>query len=230
MNGEEAWRERVRRGLAQVRGRLVSACEQARRDPRAIRLVAVSKVHPPAAVRAAYAEGQRDFGENYVQEMSAKAEALSDLTELRWRFVGHLQRNKARDVVRLGAAVETVDSSRLADAIDRRAAQEGRRLEVLIQVNVGGEAQKAGCAPDQVPALVAHVRGLDGLDLRGLMTVPPHTDDPEGARPFFRRLRELRDAHGLRDLSMGMTHDLEIAVQEGATIVRVGTAIFGKRS
>lgn len=226
---DEELRLRVRQGLSGVRARIESACAAAGRDPGSVRLVAVGKVHPPEALRAAYAEGQRDFGENYVQELLTKARALTDLPDLRWRFIGHLQRNKVKDVVRLGAAVETLDSERLAEALDRRAEQDGTRVEVLLQVNVAGEAQKSGCDPQRVDALVTRVRSLDALDLRGLMTVPPHTDDPEGARPHFRRLRELAEAHGLRELSMGMTHDLEVAVEEGATIVRVGTAIFGER-
>ncbi|MFW6023894.1 MAG: YggS family pyridoxal phosphate-dependent enzyme [Myxococcota bacterium] len=226
---EEGLRTRVREGLTAVRVRVEAACTAAGRDSGSVRLVAVGKVHPPGALRAAYAEGQRDFGENYVQELLTKAGALADLPDLRWRFIGHLQRNKAKDVVRLGAAVETLDSERLAEALDRRAGQEGTRMEVLLQVNLGGEAQKSGCEPDRLDALVARVRTLDALDLRGLMTVPPHTDDPEGARPYFRRLRERAEAHGLPELSMGMTHDLEVAIEEGATIVRVGTAIFGAR-
>lgn len=230
MTGDGTPSERIRRGLEEVRGRIARACERAGRAPEQVRLVAVSKVHPPEAIRAAYALGQRHFGENYVQEMVAKAAALEDLPELRWRFVGHLQRNKARDVARIGAAVETVDSVRIAEALDRRAQTESRRLEVLVQVNVGGEEQKAGCEPDEVGGLVRRLRELDALDLRGLMTVPPHTDDPEGARPFFRRLRELARAQDLPELSMGMTHDLEVAVEEGATIVRIGTAIFGPRA
>lgn len=215
--------------LAAVRERIARACERAGRAPSSVRLVAVSKVHGPRMIRAAYDAGQRDFGENYVQEMAAKARSLGDLPGLRWRFIGHLQRNKAKHVVEVARAVETVDRVRLAEELDRRARARGLRLEVLLQVNVGGEAQKSGCAPDEVDALVASVRGLESLDLRGLMTVPPHTDDPEGARPYFRSLRALAERHALPELSMGMTHDLEVAVEEGATIVRVGTAIFGER-
>lgn len=215
--------------LAAVRARIAAACEGVGRDPAGVRLVAVCKTHPPERVREAYEAGQRDFGENYVQEMLAKAEALADLPELRWRFIGHLQRNKAKDVVSVGAAVETVDSVRLADALARRAEAAGRRLETLLQVNVGGEAQKSGCPPEQVPALVEAVRARDALELRGLMTVPPLGGQAAASRPHFRRLRELAAAHDLPELSMGMTHDLEVAVEEGATIVRVGTAIFGPR-
>jgi hypothetical protein len=219
----------VARRLAEVRARVERACERVGRDPAAVRLVAVSKAHGPEAVRAAHAAGQRDFGESYVQELAGKAPALADLGDLRWRFIGHLQRNKAKQVVTIARAVESIDSARLAEELDKRAAAEGARIEILLQVSVGGEAQKSGCAPSELASLVATVRALPTLDLRGLMTVPPHTDDPEGARPFFRTLRELAERHGLAELSMGMTHDLEVAIEEAATIVRVGTAVFGER-
>jgi pyridoxal phosphate enzyme (YggS family) len=215
--------------LAAVRERIARACEASGRDPKDVRLVAVSKVHGPELVRAAYAAGQRHFGENYVQELVAKAAAVADLADIRWHFIGHLQRNKAKAVVDLGATVETVDSVRLARELAKRSVARGVTIDVLVQVNVGAEEQKSGCAPSALPEVVRALRGLDGLALHGLMTVPPHTDDPEGARPYFRRLRELAAEHGLGELSMGMTHDLEVAVSEGATIVRVGTAIFGPR-
>jgi PLP dependent protein len=226
----DALTERIARGLQEVRERIRQGCERAGRDPAGVRLVAVSKVHPPEAVRAAYALGLRDFGENYVQELASKAAALQDLPDLRWRLIGHLQRNKARVVVRLGATIETVDSARLAETIARHAEEERRRVQVLVQVNVAGEARKSGCTPSELDAVVDAVRRFpSSLDLAGLMTVPPHTDDPKGARPFFRALRELAQRHGLRELSMGMTHDLEVAVEEGATLVRVGTGLFGPR-
>jgi pyridoxal phosphate enzyme (YggS family) len=169
------------------------------------------------------------FGENYAQELVEKASALQDLPDIRWRFVGHLQRNKIKLVERARATVDTVDSARLAEAISKRAAAKDMRVEVLLQVNVGGESQKSGCEPDEVAALVEAVRGLQNIDLRGLMTVAPHYDDPEDARPVFARLRELAAAHDLSELSMGMTHDLEAAVLEGATMLRIGTALFGPR-
>lgn len=206
--------------LAEVRARIARACAVAGRDPSAVALVAVSKTKSADDVRAAYAAGQRDFGENYVQELREKAEALRDL-DLRWRFIGHLQRNKAKDVVGVASCIETLDSTRLADAIAKRGA-----AEVMIQVNVAGEKQKGGCAPEDLEALVAHVRALAALDLRGLMTIPPLGGDP---RPHFRALRALARDHGLRELSMGMSADLESAIEEGATSVRVGTAIFGGR-
>ena len=216
--------------LAVVHERIARACELAGRDPAGVRLVAVSKGHEAAAAREAYAAGQRDFGENYVQEMVEKARALAELEDLSFRFVGHLQRNKARQIIGVARAVETVSTAKLAEELDKRAGLAGSRLDVLLQVNVGREEQKSGCAPEQLPELVDAARACRSLDLRGLMTVPPHTDDPEGARPYFRELRALAEMHALTELSMGMSHDLEIAVEEGTTIVRVGTAIFGPRS
>ncbi len=214
--------------LAEVRARIERACARAGRDPREVTLVAVSKTHPAAAIREAYAAGQRVFGENYVQDLVAKADALRDLPDLELHFIGHLQRNKAKLVRRAARMVETVDSARLADALEK-AAGEGT-LDVCIQVNVAGEPTKSGCAPLDVPALGAHVRALPSLRLVGLMTVPPANDDPEASRPWFRALAELAGREGLRALSMGMSADLEVAVEEGATIVRVGSAIFGERA
>lgn len=219
----------VAASLAAVKARIGAACMAAGRDPSVVQLVAVSKRHTPERIRAAYAAGQRDFGENYVQELVEKAEALADLDEIRWHFVGHLQRNKVRHVLQVGAAIETVDSARLGAEIGRRSVAAGVTTSVFVQVNVGGEAQKSGCPPDTLPELLAALGGVEGVDVRGLMTVPPHTEDPEGARPFFQRLRLLAEGAALPELSMGMTHDLDVAVSEGATVVRVGTAIFGPR-
>jgi hypothetical protein len=216
-------------GLSQTRQRVARACERAGRSPSEVRLVAVSKTHSAEHLRTAYAAGQRLFGENYVQELVDKAQSLSDLEELRFRFIGHLQRNKVKDIVRAGATVDTVDSERLVRALARGAERAGQRLEVLLQVNVAGEAQKSGCAPAEVSELVRQVHAEEALDLRGLMTIAPYAADPETARPVFRRLRELADEHGLPERSMGMSQDLEVAVEEGATMVRVGTAIFGVR-
>ncbi len=194
--------------------------------PPGVTLVAVSKAQPAAAVREAHAAGQRHFGENYVQEWRGKAEALSDLPDLLWHFVGSLQTNKVKHLVGRVALVHTVDRLELAREISRRSAQEGAVTRVLVEVNVAGEAGKAGCAPAEAPALVEAVRALPGLDLRGLMCIPPAEGDP---RPHFRTLRALRDRLGLSDLSMGMSGDYPAAIEEGATIVRVGTAIFGER-
>ena len=215
--------------IQSVRERIGRACGRVGRDPSSVQLIAVSKGHSEEAIRAAHSAGMRVFGENYAQELAAKASALSDLPDIRWRFIGHLQRNKIKLIERARATVDTVDSVRLAEAISTRAAASGRAVEVLLQVNVGDEAQKSGCAPEEVPLLVEAVRALPSVSLRGLMTVAPHLDDLEAIRPFFAKLRELAEAHGLPELSMGMTHDLEPAVEEGATILRIGTAIFGPR-
>lgn len=214
-------------GLRAVRERIARACEAAGRDPAGVQLVAVSKMQPAEAVRAAWEAGQRVFGENYVQELAEKHRALAGLDGLRWHVIGHLQRNKAKDVVGIASCVETVDSARLADALSKKAVERGVALEVMVQVNVAHEPQKSGCAPEELAALIAHVRALPALALRGLMTVPPLEGDP---RPHFRALRELAAEHGVKDLSMGMSADLEPAIDEGATIVRVGAAIFGARS
>jgi pyridoxal phosphate enzyme (YggS family) len=215
--------------VLRVRERIERACARAGRDPRSVHLVAVSKAHPAEAIRAGHAAGLRVFGENYAQELAEKASSLQDLPDLRWRFIGHLQRNKVKLVERARATVDTVDSVRLVETLSARAASSGWQVEILIQVNVGAEDQKSGCAPDDVPRIVEVARSLPHLELRGLMTVAPHFDDPARARPVFAALRELAEAHSLPELSMGMTHDLEPAVEEGATMVRLGTAIFGPR-
>jgi hypothetical protein len=219
----------VAAAIERVRERIERACQRVGRDSSSVQLVSVSKGHREPVIRAAYDAGMRVFGENYAQELAAKASSLSDLPEIRWRFIGHLQRNKIRLIERARATVDTVDSARLAEALSTRAAAKETTVEVLLQVNVGAEAQKSGCAPEEVPALVEAVRGFPNLRLRGLMTVAPHLDDVEATRPFFAALRELAEAHGLPELSMGMTHDLEQAVEEGATMLRIGTAIFGPR-
>ncbi len=221
----------VRENLAKVRARIERAAVAAGRDPRSVQLVAVSKTKPASMVRAAYEAGQRHFGENYVQELVEKHAALADLEGIVWHAIGHLQTNKAREVASRAGFVHTVDSAKLARELGKRAV---KPLSVLVQVNVGGEAQKSGCEPGELAAVLAAVR-LEArtLVLRGLMTVPPHTEDPEGARPYFDALARLRDEHGgageLPELSMGMTHDLEVAVACGATLVRVGSALFGER-
>ncbi|HWZ93322.1 MAG TPA: YggS family pyridoxal phosphate-dependent enzyme [Polyangiaceae bacterium] len=230
--------------LAAVRARLVRAMASAGRASDSICLVAVSKFQPASAIREAYAAGQRDFGENYVQELQGKAAELADLPDLRWHMIGHLQRNKARGVTPIASLVHTVHSLELARELDKRAAgislvgarrflAEDPRLSVLVEVNVGGEAQKSGCPKETLPEILSALEQAQNLNLTGLMCVPPHTSDPGGARPFFDELTRLRELHGgakrLPELSMGMTSDLEYAVAAGATIVRVGTAIFGER-
>jgi pyridoxal phosphate enzyme (YggS family) len=219
----------VAAALERVRERIGLACERSGRDPSSVQLVSVSKGHSEELIRAAYDQGMRVFGENYAQELAAKATALSDLPEIRWRFIGHLQRNKIKLIEHARATVDTVDSSRLAEAISTRAASRGATVGVLIQVNIGDETQKSGCKPAEVPSLVEAVRALPNVSLQGLMTVAPHLEDAEATRPFFAALRELAEAHGLSELSMGMTHDLEQAVEEGSTMLRIGTAIFGPR-
>ncbi len=222
--------------LDRVRGRIARAARAAGRDPSDILLVAVSKTYPASHVRAAYAAGQRDFGENRVQEALAKMEATSDLP-LRWHLVGHLQSNKARKAAASFTAVHSVDSVSLLEALDRAAAASGARPEVLLQVDLAGEATKFGVPPENLDPLLEAARSCRAVRLAGLMLMPPFFDNAEDVRPFFRRLRALRDellASGRLPssavhLSMGMSHDLEPAVEEGATIVRVGTAIFGPR-
>lgn len=230
--------------LQVVRERIDRAAREAGRRPEQVRLLAVSKTKPIEDIREAYRAGQRDFGENYLQELVRKAEALRELSELRWHMIGHVQTNKAKLAASAASVVHTVDSARIARALGRRRAQQleanassgmaARRLEVLIEVNVGGEAQKAGCSTDDLEIVARAIEGEPALELRGLMTVPPHSERASEALPYFERLRALRDAHGgsarLPELSMGMSHDLEVAIRAGATIVRVGTAIFGARS
>jgi PLP dependent protein len=215
--------------LNAIHARIAKACDNAGRAPNSVRLIAVSKGHPPAAIRAAYALGQREFGENYMQEFSAKSGELSDLSELKWRFIGHLQQNKCKDAARIGGAVDSVDSLRLCEALARRAQLLDRTLEVLIQVNVAAEAQKTGCSIEELPAVIDAARGQRWLSLAGLMTIPPAATVPEQSRPWFRALRDLARRYQLRELSMGMSDDMEVAIEEGATMVRVGTAIFGPR-
>lgn len=231
---DEGRRRAVAASLQAVRARIDAACAACGREPGEVRLVAVSKFHDDASVRAAFDAGQRAFGENYVQELCAKSAALADCSGIEWHVIGHLQRNKARDVVARAAMVHTVDSARLAAALDRQCAEQGRALPVLVQVNVAGEAQKSGCAPDELSAVLDACAALANVRVRGLMTVPPETDEAAESLRYFEMLASLRDAHGgrsaLPELSMGMTHDLEYAVRAGATLVRVGTAIFGARA
>ncbi|MEG6506897.1 YggS family pyridoxal phosphate-dependent enzyme [Nitratidesulfovibrio sp. 1201_IL3209] len=234
---------------AAVRARVDGAARAAGRDPAGVTLVAVSKYHPAATVAALVAAGQRDFGENYVQEALRKQAEVADMTGMgpdaapRWHFIGHLQSNKAKDVVGRFALLHTVDSETLARKLDQRLAAMPAQgaggappvQDILLQVNIGDEAQKSGVDPDGLPALADAVLALPRLRLLGLMCMPPIFDDGEASRPFFARLRELRDGLAvhvglpLPHLSMGMSHDVEVAVAEGATIVRVGTDIFGPR-
>jgi pyridoxal phosphate enzyme (YggS family) len=219
--------------LDAIRERMAAAARRAGRAPEEVRLIAVSKGQPPEAIRAAHAAGQRDFGESYAQELAQKAEALADLPGIVWHAIGRLQRNKARVVARVAGMVHSVDREELAVELDRRAAARGRPLPILIEVNVGGEATKGGCAPAELGRLLETVRRCAHLRPVGLMTMAPFFDDPADAGPCFAALRSLRDEHGgpaaLPELSMGMSHDFEPAIAEGATLVRIGTAIFGPR-
>lgn len=225
--------------IARIRERIETAARRSGRTASDVLLMAVTKTHPPERIREAHAAGLRLFGENRVQEFAAKAAALVDLTDVQWRMIGHLQSNKAGKAAELFHGVDAVDSLKLAEKLDAAARNQNKKLPVLIEVNVGGEAAKSGVAPDsrELDQLLLAAPRLEALQFRGLMTVPPYTEDPEAARPFFRRLRELRNRMAERKLpavfldvlSMGMSHDFEVAIEEGSTCIRVGTAIFGER-
>ena len=222
--------------LAEVRARIDAAARGAGRDPSSVRLVAVSKTFPIDAVREAYAAGHRDFGENRVQEALDKIAASPDL-DLRWHLLGHLQTNKARKAAPAFAMIQSLDSVELLRKLDAAAAESGRSPELLVQVDLAGEATKYGARPEEVPPIFEAASRCAAARVVGVMTLPPVPDTPEDSRPWFRQLQELRQqwlAGGippamLRDVSMGMSGDFEVAIQEGATIVRVGTAIFGSR-
>ena len=222
--------------LAAIRRRIDAAARSAGRDPSSIRLIAVSKTFPVAAIREAYAAGQRDFGENRVQEALQKIGETADFP-IRWHLLGHLQTNKARKAATAFAMIQSVDGVELLQRLDRAAEESGHQPELLIQVDLAGEATKFGVPPAEVPRLFDAAAACRAARIVGLMTLPPAPDTPEDARPWFRRLRDLRDTwlgdgvppSMLRELSMGMSGDFEIAVAEGATMVRVGTAIFGSR-
>jgi pyridoxal phosphate enzyme (YggS family) len=227
----------IAENTARVEERIAAACRRAGRGREEVKLVAISKTFPAGSIREAYEAGLRDFGENRVQEAEAKRRALSDLA-ITWHLVGHLQSNKAKLARELFGWVHSVDSEKIAQKLDRAAAASGEKLPVLLEVNLGEEPSKFGARGGDVVQLAEQVSHLQALELRGLMIVPPFFENPESARPFFRRLRELArsisDAKlanvSMQHLSMGMTHDFEIAIEEGATIVRVGTGIFGERN
>jgi pyridoxal phosphate enzyme (YggS family) len=220
--------------LQSVRARIARAAETAGRDPDSVRLLAVSKLQPASMVRAAFAAGQREFGENYVQEGIDKIDALADLPGLDWHFIGQLQGNKTREVAERFDWVHTVDRERIAARLSAQRPHHAPPLQVLLQVSLVDEPGKGGVSPEQAPALARVVSALPGLRLRGLMCIPPPVADPLAQRLPFRQLRGLLEqlnsaGHGLDTLSMGMSDDLEAAVLEGSTLVRVGTAIFGPR-
>ncbi len=222
-----------------IRDRISAAAQRVGRDPDEITLMGVSKTVEPARIRQAYEAGIRVFGENRVQEFAEKSSALADLADAQWRLIGHLQSNKTKRAAELFSAVDSVDSLRLAEKLNSAAAELGKKLKILIEIKVGTEETKAGIPPasPELESLLTAAPRLQNLTIRGLMAIPPHTDDPDGARPYFRLLRDLRDriiartlpAVSMDVLSIGMSHDFEVAVEEGSTCVRVGTAIFGAR-
>jgi pyridoxal phosphate enzyme (YggS family) len=218
----------IDQNLHGIQERIAAAARRAGRDPSAVTLVAVSKTHPPEAIEQAIAAGQLLFGESKIQEARAKIPAVS--SRARWHLIGHLQSNKARDAVTMFELIHSVDSVRLAGEISKWAERAGKTQEILLEVNVSGEASKFGMQPEDVAGALEQINRLPRLIVRGLMTIAPYAEDPNKARPFFAKLRELRDRLGLTELSMGMTGDFEPAIEEGATIVRIGTAIFGERT
>lgn len=215
----------IRDRLAALEERIGNAARRAGRKPGEITLIGVSKVMPAGAMREAYEAGVRHFGENYVQEFQTKRPAVGELPGAVFHMIGHLQSNKAKQAAELFDVIQTVDTPRLA----RRLNETGKRLGVLIEVKLAPEETKTGVDPAELPALIDTVRALDLLDLRGLMVMPPWPKNPEDSRPYFRRLRALAAEHKLPEISMGMSGDFEVAVEEGATMIRVGTAIFGPR-
>ncbi len=220
--------------LSRIRERIQAACERVGRRPEDVRILAVSKTRGPDYIREAADAGLLDFGENRVQEARQKISLCS--TSLTWHLIGHLQSNKVKDAVKLFHSIQSVDSLKLLLAIERAAEAEGRIMPVFLEVNVSGESSKFGLAPGAVPELLQAANSLRRVEIRGLLTIPPVAEDPEKARPFFRALREHRDrwrqetGFELRELSMGMSHDFEIAVEEGATWIRLGSILFGKRN
>jgi PLP dependent protein len=225
--------------VAIIRERIAAAAARVGRNPDSITLMAVSKTVEPERIKQAYATGVRVFGENRVQEFAEKAASLADMNDAEWHLIGHLQSNKAKRATELFQAVDSVDSLRLAERLNQSAEQTGKKLAVLIEIKVGEEESKAGIPLDspELENLLRAAPQIAHLQIRGLMTVPPFTEDPEGARPYFRLLRDLRDTIAGRKLpgiamdvlSMGMSHDFEVAIEEGSTCVRVGSAIFGAR-
>ncbi|WP_456432433.1 YggS family pyridoxal phosphate-dependent enzyme [Thermosulfuriphilus sp.] len=228
--------DEIARRLEIIKERIATAALRVGRDPQEIKLLAASKTVPPERIRQAALAGIRLFGENYVQEAQKKISKLKDLN-LTWHLIGHLQKNKAKQAVKLFDLIETLDSLPLAHELNRRAQSLGRIIPVLVEVNIGGEETKAGLLPKKVLEFLYEVAELKNISVCGLMIIPPFRSDPEEVRPFFRRLKELAEeikraaipGIEIKELSMGMSHDFEVAIEEGATIVRLGTAIFGPR-
>ena len=224
----------IARNVEEIRKRIVNACERAGRNPEEVQILAATKTRTPEEIKEAFEAGIRLFGENRVQEARDKIPLLSDLP-IEWHMIGHLQRNKVKYAVNLFDVVESLDSKELADELEKRLSKVGKRMRVFIEVKLSPEQTKHGCSPEEALELARHVLSLEHLKLEGLMNVPPYFEDLELVRPYFRKLREIRDnlecALGVNfpHLSMGMSHDFEVAVEEGATIVRIGTAIFGER-
>jgi len=221
--------------LERIRNQMAEACTKAGRSPASVALMAVSKMHPAEAILEAYEAGQRLFGENRVQESQAKAQQILGLEGLELHLIGPLQNNKTSKAAELFHAVDTLDSLKTAERLNSAAQALGRQIAVLIEVKLSPEETKHGLAPEELPALLVALAALPNLHVRGLMTVPPWSEDAEAARPTFRRLRELRDQNlaaypALAELSMGMSNDFAVAIEEGSTCVRIGTAIFGKRN
>jgi PLP dependent protein len=229
----------IAENIARIQNQIAAAAQRAGRNPNEITLMAVSKTFPVEQIREAYAAGLRVFGENKVQEFFAKASALRDLRDVEWHLIGHLQTNKAAKATELFDAVDSVDSVRMADKLNAFAESAGKTLSILIEINVGGESAKSGVPPasDELEQILQTASRWGNLEIRGLMTIPPYSEDPELSRPHFRQLRHIRDSIAASNLpqiamtvlSMGMSHDFEVAIDEGATCVRVGTAIFGER-
>jgi PLP dependent protein len=230
----------IAENIVRVRERIAAAARRAGRNPDEITLMGVSKTFPAGDIREAYSAGLRVFGENRVQEFAGKADAVRDLRDVEWHLIGHLQTNKAAKAAELFDAVDSVDSVRMAEKLNASAESASKTLSVLIEINVGGEKAKSGVAlgSDELEQILLGAPRWANLKISGLMTVPPYTEDPEGSRSYFRQLRQIQDSIAARNLpkigtavlSMGMSHDFEVAIEEGATCVRVGTAIFGERA
>lgn len=212
-----------------MENRIQQAVERAGRERSDVKLVAVSKKFSAASIREAYEAGLRDFGENYVQEFAEKKPALADLVDAHYHLIGHLQSNKARVACDLFDVIETIDSAKPLGRLDARLQEQGRTLDVMLEVKLSDEPSKTGAAPEQLPELIAAAKPYPRIRLSGLMTIPPWSTDAEASRPYFRHLAELARRHELSELSMGMSGDFEVAIEEGATIIRVGTALFGPR-